>query len=64
LVVDASLQGDWSGLIGNPVKFFLSQITMVFDVWFLVQHYVLYRRSMEEVEVEEEERRMLIGSER
>lgn len=64
LVVDASLQGDWSGLIGNPVKFFLSQITMVFDVWFLVQHYVLYRRSMEEVEVEVEERRMLIGSER
>lgn len=45
LVVDASLQNDWSGLIGNPVKFFLAQIAIVFDILFIFQHYVLYRQN-------------------
>lgn len=36
------MQSDWSGLAGNPVKFFLSQITIVFDGMFITQHYVLY----------------------
>lgn len=35
--------GDWSGLTGNPAKFFLSQISIAFDVVFIVQHYILYR---------------------
>lgn len=42
LVLDSSLQDDWSGLTGNPVKFFLSQIAIVFDIVFIAQHYVLY----------------------
>ena len=42
LVLDSSLQSDWSGLTGNPVKFFLSQIAIVFDIVFIAQHYVLY----------------------
>lgn len=41
---------DWSGLTGNPVKFFLSQIAILFDVVFIVQHYVLYRHRPEELE--------------
>ncbi|KAA8896112.1 PQ loop repeat-domain-containing protein [Sphaerosporella brunnea] len=50
LVIDSSLQGNWSGLIGNPVKFGLSQIAMGFDCVFLWQHYVLYAggKEMEE----------------
>lgn len=45
LVIDSSLQGDWSGLIGNPVKFALGQVSMVYDVIFFTQHYVLYRET-------------------
>lgn len=36
------LAGDWSGLTGNPAKFFLSQISIAFDIVFIVQHYILY----------------------
>jgi len=42
LVLDSSLQKDWSGLTGNPVKFWLSQIAMSLDIVFVVQHYLLY----------------------
>lgn len=43
LVIDSSLQGDWSGLIGNPVKLGLGNVSIVFDLVFMVQHYILYR---------------------
>ena len=42
LVIDSALQADWSGLTGNPVKFGLANISLLFDVVFLVQHYLLY----------------------
>jgi cystinosin len=42
LVIDAASQADWSGLTGNPVKFGLANISLFFDVIFLVQHFVLY----------------------
>ena len=47
LVIDSSLQGDWSGLKGNPVKLGLSCISMFFDAVFIVQHFVLYRHRPE-----------------
>jgi hypothetical protein len=34
---------DWSGIAGDPVKFGLGLVSMVFDVAFMVQHYVLFR---------------------
>ncbi|KAF8539539.1 PQ loop repeat-domain-containing protein [Trichophaea hybrida] len=43
LILDSSLQSDWSGLTGNPIKFFLSQIAIGFDLVFMFQHYILYR---------------------
>lgn len=42
LLIDSHLQGNWHGVLGNPVKFFLGNISMVFDSMFLVQHYMLY----------------------
>jgi cystinosin len=42
LVIDAASQADWSGLTGNPVKFGLANISLFFDVIFMVQHFVLY----------------------
>ncbi|KAJ5156975.1 uncharacterized protein N7482_008075 [Penicillium canariense] len=43
LVLDSSLQSDWSGITGNPAKLLLSNITIFFDLVFIVQHYILYR---------------------
>lgn len=43
LGVDSYLQGDWSGITGNPVKLALGNISIFFDVIFIVQHYILYR---------------------
>jgi len=43
LVIDASFQGDWSGITGNSLKFGLSNISIAFDVIFIVQHFILYR---------------------
>jgi len=42
LGIDSYLQGDWSGVTGNPVKLLLGNISIVFDVIFITQHYCLY----------------------
>lgn len=42
LGIDSYLQQDWSGLTGNPVKLALGNIAIVFDIVFMLQHYVLY----------------------
>lgn len=42
LVIDSALQADWSGLTGNPVKFGLANISLLFDIVFILQHFVLY----------------------
>ncbi|KAI0123019.1 hypothetical protein BJ170DRAFT_122408 [Xylariales sp. AK1849] len=41
--IDSWLQGDWSGITGNPVKFALGNISMLYDICFMTQHFVLYR---------------------
>ena len=65
LVIDSSLQNDWSGLTGNPVKLGLGNISILFDLVFMVQHYWLYRGArMLEKEGDEEgdgERRRLLA---
>lgn len=43
LVLDSALQGDWSGVTGNPVKLALGNVSMGYDLVFFAQHYVLYR---------------------
>lgn len=43
LVIDSALEDDWGGITGNPVKFGLGNVSIFFDVIFMVQHYVLYR---------------------
>ncbi|KAF2655033.1 L-cystine transporter-like protein [Lophiostoma macrostomum CBS 122681] len=54
LVIDSSLQNDWSGIVGNPVKFGLGNITIAFDIIFIYQHYFLYRHSDQSLEEEDE----------
>lgn len=41
--IDSYIQRDWSGITGNPVKFALGNVSMIYDVVFMAQHYVLYR---------------------
>ncbi|OAA45149.1 cystinosin [Beauveria brongniartii RCEF 3172] len=43
--IDSYLQHDWSGITSNPVKFGLGQISIFFDLLFILQHYVLYRKK-------------------
>nr|POE77581.1 cystinosin like [Quercus suber] len=42
LVIDSALQADWSGLLGNPVKLGLANTSLLFDIIFMTQHYILY----------------------
>lgn len=38
----------------NPTKFGLAVLTIVFDVLFMCQHYVFYRKSTTEVEYDDD----------
>jgi cystinosin len=41
LLLDGATLG-WAGVVGNPIKFCLGFVSIVFDVLFMVQHYCLY----------------------
>lgn len=43
LAIDSYLLGDWAGVTGNPVKFALGNVSILYDLIFMTQHYVLYR---------------------
>lgn len=45
LIIDASMQNDWSGVTGNPTKLGLAVVSMSFDLIFITQHFVLYKDS-------------------
>jgi hypothetical protein len=36
---------DWSSIFGSPTKFGLGFFSILFDIVFILQHYVLYRNS-------------------
>jgi cystinosin len=42
LVMDGAATRDWSAVTGNPVKFGLGSASMLFDVIFMAQHWLLY----------------------
>jgi cystinosin len=48
--IDSYLQRDWSGITGNPVKFALGNVSMIYDCIFMTQHYVLYADSNEKAD--------------
>lgn len=45
LFIDASFQPDWSGVIGNPVKLGIGNVSIFFDLVFIIQHFFLYRHA-------------------
>ena len=44
LFLDCATTSNWSGIAGDPVKFCLGFISIIFDIIFMVQHYCLYRQ--------------------
>lgn len=54
LGIDSYLQRDWSGVTGNPVKFLLGNVSMLYDLLFMGQHYCLYREDKSNREGEQE----------
>jgi cystinosin len=55
LLLDSSFQDDWSGITGNPVKFLLGNVSIVFDLVFVVQHYILYKDASSSPSSDEDE---------
>ena len=60
-MIDSSLQSDWSGITGNPVKLGLGNISILFDIVFILQHYILYKGNRVEEDGRDWERRGLIA---
>ena len=55
LCIDSYMQGDWSGITGNPVKLALGNVSIFFDIMFMIQHYILYSGKEERANWEDEE---------
>lgn len=45
LLLDASLSNDWSKVSGDPAKLMLGNVSVFFDLIFIVQHFCLYRNA-------------------
>jgi cystinosin len=45
LILDCNDMDDWGGITGNFVKLALGAVSVVFDLIFIVQHFVLYHDS-------------------
>ena len=43
LCMEALVKSDWTAITGDPVKFGLGLVSVVFDIMFMIQHYSLYR---------------------
>ena len=48
MIIDSARQADWSGVAGNPVKFWLGNVSIFFDIIFILQHYVLYNKRYQQ----------------
>ena len=44
MVLDSYNYNDWISIFGNPTKFMVGMLNLVFPTFFLIQHYILYRR--------------------
>jgi len=42
-VIVISISDDWESIFGDPTKFGLGFFSVAFDIFFIIQHYVLYR---------------------
>jgi len=52
MVMIAYNSTDWTSLTGDPTKLGLAALSMAFDAFFMLQHYVLYRNKEPYVEID------------
>lgn len=45
MILNAYNYDDWKSIFGDPTKFGLGLFSVIFDVFFILQHYVFYRHS-------------------
>ena len=45
MVVSSYNENDWSSFIGDPTKFGAGLLSVLFDILFILQHYVFYRQK-------------------
>ena len=62
LGIDSYIEGDWSGITGNPVKLALGNVSIFFDIIFIIQHYCLYNNPKTKALDEGEEDPLLSDS--
>ena len=48
MIVDAYNFDDWTSFFGNPTKFGIALVTYIFDIIFILQHYVCYHDTRKE----------------
>lgn len=60
LFLDCNDTNDWSGIVGDIVKFLLGLLSLGFDVIFIVQHYVLYNDRSESSSPPGDEKQQLL----
>eukprot|EP01125_Pyxidicula_operculata_P013324 TRINITY_DN4409_c0_g2_i1.p1 TRINITY_DN4409_c0_g2~~TRINITY_DN4409_c0_g2_i1.p1 ORF type:complete len:265 (+),score=8.97 TRINITY_DN4409_c0_g2_i1:110-904(+) len=53
IFLDGFVTGNWSVFEGGGAKFALSVISILFDLLFIIQHYVLYKNSNSDEQVKE-----------
>lgn len=51
-LIDCGTTGRWNGIAGNPVKFCLGSLSMVYDVIFMLQHFCFYKANNERLHAE------------
>lgn len=45
MILNSYNYNDWQSIFGDPTKFGLGLFSVLFDILFIIQHYVLYRKS-------------------
>ncbi|KAK4875906.1 hypothetical protein RN001_012328 [Aquatica leii] len=45
MILDSYNYNDWVSIFGDPTKFGLGLFSVIFDVFFIIQHYFLYRNT-------------------
>ncbi|KAK9303434.1 hypothetical protein QLX08_004914 [Tetragonisca angustula] len=51
MILNAYNYDDWESIFGDPTKFGLGFFSVAFDIFFIIQHYVLYRDRKEYIEI-------------
>lgn len=51
MILNAYNYDDWESIFGDPTKFGLGFFSVAFDIFFIIQHYVLYRNRTEYIQL-------------